>query len=284
MKLSFPKIIWAYWHSKKIPSNILRFIKTWKVNNPDYEIRILNERTIDKWLPGLGLKKLKRANDFKARLSDFVRINLMYEYGGIWMDASILSTMSFTKWFKMLEKTKKFQNRTNIEYVGYSIDLFNTNKKYPIIENWFFVCKRHSKFMKAWRDEFMSVNNYDSVDDYLEHVEGDLGVDFQEIDNPHYLTMHISAQVVLQNYKYPQKNLLLFKADEGPLKFILHNSKTGYYSSTLRRIERLCRDENMWAVPFVKITGREREILDEEPRLMDCIFDKAERIKNSMNN
>lgn len=80
-----PKIIHYCWFGgNEIPSLVQKCIKSWKENLPDYEFKLWNEETFDinssEWCKG--------AYEYKkyAFVADYVRLIVLYENGGIYLD------------------------------------------------------------------------------------------------------------------------------------------------------------------------------------------------------
>lgn len=261
-----PKIIWTYWHSDNgsVPITVIKCIESWTLYNPDYEIIVLDKKNLKKYVKK-DLTKLKRASDFPARLSDFARINVLAKYGGIWMDATNVSTGSFDEW--VLNNVGKYDG----ECIAYYIKRNTYIKKYPIIENWFFACKKGSKFINKVCSEFMSINKYDDVYDYVDYLEKDLGVNLQGIndfDDPGYLTQHCSMQKILQYDEYPISQLKLFKAESGPFKYL----SDGNWKPTATKL--IIKNPKKYITePFIKFTGPERNYLEDHPIIRNKIFD-----------
>ncbi len=271
-KTSIPKIIWTFWDTVKLPITVRYCLDSWAYWNPDYKLIVLNKRNINDYLPGMSILKLKRVKDFPARLSDFVRINVLARYGGVWTDATNLCTCSFDEWID--QNIKGFYPG---ECVCYYIERNTYIPRYPVIENWFFACRKGSKFIQALCEEFMSINNYDTVEDYIDYVE-DLGTELQGIvdfDDPAYLTMHVSIQLILQVDKYDVSRLRLFKAEEGPFRYL----RAGDWKAK-RSLTKLCKEPDLWATPFVKFTGDERNFLENNKQIRDCIFDHADDLRD----
>lgn len=269
MSKKIPRKIWSFWNTKKLPLTVSRCVKTWAFFNPEYEINMISMRTIKDWLPEIDLKQFYHAKENNyTRLSDFVRIYVLYKYGGIWIDASTICTMPFDDWIESIEQ----KHRQSPEFIGFYSSQFTSNRKYRVIENWFFACVKKSRFVKRWRDTFTEIEDYDDVNDWLDEVE-DLGVDFQKIpdfDDPEYLAQHIAAQKVLQYDKYPQKKIILFDATKTALKYRLY--KQGRLSVE-KRVARLCKDYDVWSkTPIIKFTGEDRHALEDNKKLSNCIF------------
>lgn len=89
-----PKIIHYCWFgTNKIPKDIQFFISTWKKYCPDYEIKEWNENNFDV-NQNLYCKEAYEAKKW-AFVSDYVRLKVLYDYGGIYMDTDIEVCKSF---------------------------------------------------------------------------------------------------------------------------------------------------------------------------------------------
>jgi hypothetical protein len=213
-KNMIPKKIWTFWNGE-IPNVVNKCINTWKKYNPEYKITLLNKENLSQYLPELDISNMKNI-DSDARLSDIIRLNILAKEGGIWSDASIICLQPFD-WINDLH------NKEDSEFVGYYIDSFTIPQykdKSPVIESWFFACVPQSKFVCDWRDEFSKITKFNSINDYLNDLKSQ-SVNFQNIAMPNYLTIHISAQKVLQgNKKY---KLSLVKAEDDAFKYLTQN-------------------------------------------------------------
>lgn len=258
-KSNIPKRIFTFWDSNELPNIVKKCINTWKHHNPTYEIIILNSNNLDKYITdGSKLLSLKRSADSNARLSDYIRLYALAEHGGVWMDASIICYGSLDNLF--------YDNgAAHIDYFGYYLPNFTTNYNYPIIESWFFAAPANSIFLQLWKDEFMKSNDYDHVRDYIQNIR-DSGIDLQNLSNPEYLTIHASAQVVLQT-KYDSKKYkqILLDATAGPFKYQSDNDW-----DIARAALALC-NESKFRTPIVKLRGSDRKFIIEN-NLENCLF------------
>lgn len=268
--LNIPKKIWTFWNSSKLPPTVENCIKTWHFLNPDYKIYLINTRNINKYIPEAKIKSLKHSKESYARLSDYIRVCVLYKYGGIWLDASTIATMSFDKWFSQIKKKRR--SKTPVEFVGFFNSQFTSRPKYRVIESWAFACTKHSKFVRKWRNTFFELEKYNEVQDWLDDTEK-LGVDFQRIpeyDDPDYLAIHIAALKVLQYKKYSQKGFVLFKAEDTALKYRLY--KQGKLT-VKQRVARLCKNYDFWAEsPIIKFTGEDRDVMEKSKKIRNCVF------------
>ena len=134
------KIVWSYWDG---PSNDLldQSLESWKKYFKDWEIKILNKKTIKNY----KLLKPKNYNQLTPTIkSDVIRLNLLYQYGGLWLDRTIIINKPIT-WLKKYEKYSYFSF------------LYNKNRG---IEPWFImVPKKNNKYIKLWLDTFIDILN-----------------------------------------------------------------------------------------------------------------------------
>lgn len=83
-----PKIIHYCWFGgKPIPTEYKKYIESWKKHLPDYEIREWNEMNYDvKCIP--FSEEAYKACKF-AYVSDYARLKILYENGGIYFDTDV---------------------------------------------------------------------------------------------------------------------------------------------------------------------------------------------------
>ena len=83
-----PRIIHCCWFGgKEMPNDVLRYIDTWKALNPDFEVKVWGEDNFD-----LSSNRYAReAYESKkwAFVTDYVRLKVLYDYGGIYMDTDV---------------------------------------------------------------------------------------------------------------------------------------------------------------------------------------------------
>lgn len=137
------KILWMYW-DKGIenitdPYNKMCF-EGWKLLNPDWDIRILNEKTVPNYIDNF--------NDFKGCIvqhqADLLRVKLLEKYGGVWADASTLPMKPLTGNITHMDKG------TGVFFYRYIPAFDNIH-----ISNWFMIAKQpHHYLMKKIADAF----------------------------------------------------------------------------------------------------------------------------------
>lgn len=100
------KIIWQYWEGPR-PSFIDLCLETVSKNNEDFDLRVLDDKSVFDYLPNLrkDLDSLPRI----ANKVDYVRFKLLHEYGGIWLDADVVLLQDLSKpWQTMINSNQSF--------------------------------------------------------------------------------------------------------------------------------------------------------------------------------
>ena len=200
-----PNIIWMFWEG---PMNhvVETCIESWKFYNPTYDIRVLNKSNCATYTD-VNIHTLRHANENNTRFSDFLRALILSKHGGFWVDASIICHHPIS-WVHAIQRSYR------VEFVGY----YTGNRSMPTVENWFFACVPDSAFMRDWCQEFLRFNEFPSANDYLSDVRNQ-GISLDNMPYLDYLTMHASAQQVLQSHPETYR-IYLFCANSGPLLYI----------------------------------------------------------------
>ncbi len=117
--------IWLYWQNsanKTIPTYILLCWKTIVINNKnDYDIKILTDYDIESYLPGI-LQETENLQEI-AHKADYIRFNLLYKYGGIWLDSDFIC-------FKSLRPIEDQIKENGFVCTGY---FHKSGKYFPLI-------------------------------------------------------------------------------------------------------------------------------------------------------
>ena len=122
---------------------------------------VLDEKTLFDWiqLPDYVVTKWKKGKIHPAHFTDICRLELLYQYGGIWADATDFIAAPFPYW---LLNTDFFVYHTgdNIDFIGF----------YSFIQNCFIRAKKNNFLVKAWRDAVLLYwKEEEKVRDYFVH-------------------------------------------------------------------------------------------------------------------
>jgi hypothetical protein len=244
---NLPKIIWTYWDSD-MPETVSKLINQWKYLNPTWTINVLSKDTLPLYIKSSELPNgFYDGKESPQYSSDIVRVILLYKYGGVWVDASIML-------LKSLDWVVKEFNQTNIHYLGYYMPSFTTIKDKPIIESWFIASKPNTNFMKLVYKEMKGA--FGKRKDYVNRVRKT--VDLQNIPETLkvYLTIHVAMQVILQTKQIDTSGFKLIDAYKDA--FALHDR---FHWSADKIIEHLHTDEfmrNTKGFNLIKLRGEER--------------------------
>ena len=163
--------IWMYWENKNGFSTPEYIFLCWesiiKHNKYDFQIKILNEYNVSEYLPNLNKNYLMYKEI--AHKADYIRFNLLYEYGGIWLDSD---TVIFRSLSPIMEKIKEY----NFLCTGYKKE---NSEEYFTIINFLASNKRDEICLKVIKyiEDFLNtkiINNieqeWDYVGDYLSSI------------------------------------------------------------------------------------------------------------------
>ena len=136
------KQIWSYWTGPKndifwqCQFSWMYYARGWKIN-------IINPNNIDRW--NLDLPSTFSSLTPAAQ-SDIIRLDLLYKYGGLWLDATIL----LVKNLQWLEKVCS-QHRKYAYFACKAWDAY-------FVESWLIAVNcSHNPHIKKWRDALFSI-------------------------------------------------------------------------------------------------------------------------------
>lgn len=114
-----PKI-WMYWASgwEDAPLLCQLCAMSWEENNPDFMVMRLDANATKLWLPELSafgsdnwLTERRSDGNHQVELSkqsDYIRIKLLQKYGGVWADATSMSTGSLSVFMEKHPRSEEF--------------------------------------------------------------------------------------------------------------------------------------------------------------------------------
>ena len=120
------QIVWTLWWQgeNKAPDIVKACINSMKVNIPYAKVIVLDQYSVKKYIdiPEYILRKFEKGIITIAHLSDFIRMHLLYEYGGLWLDSTI--------YVNRLVPKKMFS------YSFFTIKNYNPNVKFYSKNRW----------------------------------------------------------------------------------------------------------------------------------------------------
>lgn len=242
-----PKIIWLFWNEEKLPLHIQIYVNRLKKLNKGYIINVLGYHNLHNYLKFYNFQ-----NDTPiANQTDLIRLDLLYKYGGVWIDISTIFNVGLDKIFPILNGENKY------DLLAFYNKTSTTNYNSPIIESWFLAAPKNNEFIKQWLKEFKKIEYIGSKRMFLKIKERhDYEEIKQKISDPEYLLIYLTQQIVLKNNNY---NLYLKKCEDSaffyqnhfgwkPLK--MHNLLINYDINELDTMP-----------PLIKLVSGDRKLL-----------------------
>lgn len=113
-KIKIPKVIHYFWFGNNdFPDNFSKYLKSWKKNCPDYEIRLWNEKNFDVNI--CNYTKGAYQEKKYAFVSDYARCYILKKYGGVYLDTDVellknLDELLMQECFTGVEKNSNLVN------------------------------------------------------------------------------------------------------------------------------------------------------------------------------
>lgn len=244
-----PRIVWTYWNSPTLPLLVERCIANWRRINPGFDIRVLDDAGLRAYVPDVPDAL---AHVAPAKRADWIRLRLLRDHGGIWVDASTILTRS-------LDWVIEAQQRDGSDLVAYYLGRFTTDADCPVVESWFLAAPPGSRFAADAFAEFDARVIGCTGEQYIERLqaEGIYDVVLQNIDMPSYLSIHLAMQYVMRTrggYR-----LSLSNAEDGP--YLYH--VLGRWQRTQLKLRLLFSRVTGALPPVIKLRGPDRRRLDD---------------------
>ena len=136
------KVIWTLWEedsslwhrwfppfrTKELPYVVRRAHQSWRQHNPSWNFTVLSGATVGRYMDA---SKLKSTMTIQAK-SDMIRLNLLNNHGGVWVDSTMLCMMPLDSWI--------WSYLTTRDYFMFGQSLCS----------WFIVSKPHSQLISRW--------------------------------------------------------------------------------------------------------------------------------------
>ena len=191
-----PKIIWLYWNDPidKAPSIVHMCVDLIHKFNTGFSVRLLNEQNYKEFVSDkevISVMESKLNQNFK---SDLLRLYLIYEYGGIYVDSSVLPFQSFEWVIKLMNESEK-------NVLLYKNSRHTKDKDKPVFESWFIVSDKKNHIIKIILDGFKSALNR-GVENSYRILLSDKSVDYQNFVNhgPYHLIYFIIIYTLTKNH------------------------------------------------------------------------------------
>jgi hypothetical protein len=147
---NIPKIIWILWFQgiDSTPHVVTKCINSWRLHNSSWKIVFLDENNYTDYIDISNIIGKNKNYITRTYLSDIVRINLLNNYGGVWVDSTCYCTQPLEKWVD--------------RYIENDFFMFHSPSKHSPISSWFIISSKNSKITNILTKEINAYCAYTS--------------------------------------------------------------------------------------------------------------------------
>jgi len=149
---ALPAVIWMWWEQgwETAPLICQACAESWKLANPEAEVRRLDASMLQDWLPDFGAcQKLP-----PAQRADLIRLELLCKYGGVWADATLFCAAPVMPWLQKQfgEESETFFVFDRSSSASWPHDPFLDQNL--LISNWFIASSAGHPLIRQWLKVF----------------------------------------------------------------------------------------------------------------------------------
>jgi len=136
---SLPRNLFMFWDDPVFAERNLRcFVERWRRLNPAWHVQLLTSADITKLQLPEGFAKLAPQGQ-----SDWVRLAILEEHGGVYVDATTLALKPLDSWL----------DRQKLAPQGYYF-VANGRYQHACMSNWFIASQKGCNFIRTWRQRY----------------------------------------------------------------------------------------------------------------------------------
>ena len=246
-----PKIAWTHWNTNRPPKMIRDILENREKTMVGWETRFITD----------DVTEYINANEIPANFyklspphrADWIRLAILYKYGGVWMDAGIIvndvsamDDMYKETLQKKAELTAFYPNDTSY------------------IDNWFLMAPKGSPLIKEWLEEYEKAIRVGFIPYKAYLLETPTVFSEYNVKNPTdvYLTAQAGLQYIIQK-KAEKPNIILHNATYSMMKLHADCSFDKENQAICIR-DKILNEPETKHIPFIKLR-REDRIFDIEP-------------------
>jgi hypothetical protein len=250
-----PKRIYSYYDE---PNDIIKaHYNTWKRKYPDWEIILIDNNNLYDLVDHKFIDKYVKLDSIK--FSDFLRVYLLKENGGVWLDGGIFIIDDFlNKYYNEMIK-----NNYDVCLYEFTIKTVKHNNiLIPHLDNWFMMSKKNSKYMNDLFNEFTKAYDMGFLEykkNVLQQNNMNLINTINRYENDIYLMQHAIAQYLVYKNGLNYYNINLKIAEES--MFYLQQLYNWNSQKVILDIINRSNWNNIYAV---KLIGVNRKAITED--------------------
>ncbi|MFD1771629.1 capsular polysaccharide synthesis protein [Sphingobacterium suaedae] len=243
---SVPKKVWIYWDSQKIPYTVQTIIDINRDSSPDYEFVVLTPGNVFDFIPEVDFPK----DLLRAHKADYIRLQLLALYGGVWVDATTI-LIEGLGWIEKVNNDRQF------DLLGYYRDKSTLDYSFPIVETWFLAAPPENRFILLWLELFSPILDYGSTD-FFQQLKSrkDYALLSQRMSDPSYLLLNLCEQQASR--ELGDVNMFLKRCEDSAF-YIQEQCEWDFNRINFV----LCRQQMpLERYRIIKLTSRDREFTD----------------------
>lgn len=196
-----PRTVFMFWHEdgSEKESPIQMFLDTAKkqLAKAGWQVYLLHEGNLSHHVDPALIAFWKRHSEHWPRFSDFLRVHLLAEQGGVWMDASTVILDPF-----FLERFREELYESKKELLLFEYHELSTTPGGIYLENWFLMATLQSRTIVQLRDRMHQAAEMGYVHYIQEHLRPSISLSGIAVDlrSSPPLTYHL--QHALLRYLY----------------------------------------------------------------------------------
>jgi hypothetical protein len=280
MQNEIPKQIWTFWSNESPPPLILACIDGWKRLHPDHQVTLLTPKTVSLYLKSIPPFDISAV--MPAHWSDWIRVAIIMERGGYWMDASTILGRPLPQ--ILASSSSVVQENVWVFSVN------STSRKVPLIDNWFMAGPPHSLLITSWFLELSLAMR--TIGTYLSDVRALYGnqvfellvegIDKNDEKGIDYFRANVALQKLIQIHGVPLPHVL--KAEDGPMQLYSQVHWNGVMYAKKLVSEEGSVDPGMWKLTHHARDEVERLVLQDQihPNSIYSKFLKRTHMESSM--
>ena len=137
---SLPKIVWMLWLQgwDRAPSVAHACRKSWEIRNPSWVVHCLDLQTLGHFLPNNIIEHILGTPKEPEALSDQIRLELLYRYGGVWADVTTICAVPLDDWL--------------VDVMPHGFFAFARPGLDRMLSTWFLAAEKGAYIVERWRD------------------------------------------------------------------------------------------------------------------------------------
>jgi hypothetical protein len=243
LEYTLPKIAWTHWDTNRPPKIIGDILKNREKVMNGWKTRFVTDDTFHEYIHrDLPPNFWKLSAPHRA---DWIRLAIIYEHGGLWLDAGIIINN-----VSALDDIYDETIRKKSLFTGF----YPNDTTY--VDNWFIMAPKGSSLIREWLDEFERAITVGFVP--YKKMLLQTPTRFSEYSNDPtdvYLTAQACLQYLLQKKETP--NIILHNATFSMMKIHADCSKEADHASCVR--DTILYDPESKRIPFIKLRKEDRD-------------------------